>query len=339
MRILPCLLLLLAACAVAPVAPPALPDAFRTGMDPRFPPTRFLVAVADGASLEAARRRALAEIAAQLQASVFATDVVSATSSSSGAGEERLEQAIRVESRFDRPEWVRIADATVHEGRVYVIAVLDRTLATAQLEVELGVQRAALRQRIERARREPDLRKRSESLAEAAALVRTHVLPATATLAALQGAPAQAPPEIDLVARARDELEAERRTLAIRVCVSSALPQGLGVDLADRFAAILSGEGVQAIPCESAGAAWLLSGRLVAATRGAPRTAGAWERFCTARLDYELTDELHGTLLRGGSAGGGRNEAGGRDFHDACQASAASLARGLAEELGLRDAR
>lgn len=330
------LLLLLAACAAGPRP---LPEVFRTGMDPRYPPSRYLVGVGDGLHPEAARRRAVAAIGAQLHASLYAQDVLSASASSTGLDEERLEQDIRVESRFDRPEWVRIVDAAAHGGRVHVLAVVDRVHAAAQLEAELAVQRTALRLRLERAEAEPNLRLRSQTVAEAAAIARGHVLPAAAMLAALQGIPAQAPPEVEQVARAREALEAERRTLAIRVCVEPALPGGMGADLAGRFAAILSGEGVRTVPCDADGAAWLLSGRLVARTRGTPPVAGSWRRFCTARLDYAITDASAGTLLRGGSAGGELNEAGGQDFHHACQSSAATLARALAEELGLRDAR
>ncbi len=327
--------LLVTACAATTRPPaPSLPDAFHTGRDPRFPPDRYLVGVGEGPSLEAARRQATASIAAQLQASLRSTDLFFATSNGSGGGEELLQQDIRVESRFDRPEWIRLVDARIQGGRVHVLSVLDRVQAAALLEAEQEMRRTALRLRLEAAAEAADLRGRSDVLDEAGRIART-LLPAEATLAALRGSPGLPPPELQLVAHARQGLERERRAVAVRVCVEPAVATGLASDLASRFGAILAGAGVQVAACEADAAGWTLRGRLVAEVSATRPQPGAFDRYCTVRLDFRL-DGPRG-LLHGGSAGGRPNRTGGHDFHDACQTSAAAVARQLAVEVGLRD--
>lgn len=329
-------LLLLAACATSP---DPLPSRFRTGVDPRYPPERYVVAVAEGATREEARQRAVAAIALQLRASVQATERLRATLRSDDTGaswDERLDQEIRVESRFDRPEWVEIVDAVHRDGRVHVLAVVERRRSAALLEEELIERREAIRHRIELAESAPDLRSRSRLLAEAGRLVQ-QLLPDEAILAALEGRGSIRREEAAALARARRRLEEARRATRLRICVAPALEHGPARDVAARFAEVLAGAGVAALACDAEGGEWVLSGRLVAETTAPARpTPGAWQRFCTARLDYRLAT-VEGALLVGGSQGGVRTRAGGHDFHDACLASASRLAQGLAVELGLLD--
>lgn len=329
-------LLLLLACAACATAAQRPPDVFVTGRDPRYPPARYLVGVGTGSSLELARRQAAASIAAQLQASLRATEVVFASVRSGLPDEEQLLQEVRVESRFDRQEWIQLADAVAVDDRVHALCVLDRIQAAAHLETELQIRRAALRESLALAAARADLRGRSEALAAAARTAR-EMMPALATLAALQGAPTQPPPELHELAAARLSLARERREASVRVCVEPALPQGPAPDVAARFDALLAAAGIRALPC-AADEPWdglRLDGRLVADPLLLPAQAGSYPRFCTVRLDWRLRGDR---VAAGGSVGGAGNRAGGHDFHQACLASAGALAGQLAVELGFRDA-
>lgn len=328
LRVVP-ILVLLAGCATA-----ALPAAFRTGRDPRFPPERFLVGVGEGPTLEIARRRAVASIAAQVEASVRATEHIAAVAGTGADESEHLRQDIRVVSRFDRVAWIRLADAAAEDGRVHALCVLDRAAARALLREEVDEAERALGAALDRAEAGASLRERTAALVDARRLARD-LATRRALHAAIAGAPAGPAPTLDRLAALERGLHEARRAEALRICVEPAVSLGVASDVAARFGAILAGTGVRTLPCDAAAEARVLHGRVIATPSAARPQPGSHRRFCAVRLDYRV--EGAAGLLAGGSLGGPGDRAGGEDFHQACQASASSVARALAVDLGFAD--
>ncbi len=350
------LVLSAAACASGP-RPSAAPERFTSGIDPRFPPSRYVVGLGQGETLELARHQAAASIAAQLQAAIRATDwIASETAWSQGgdgvatSGSERVLQEIRVETRFERLSWIRTADVLVDGRRVFVLCVLDRQAAALELETAIEDQLSIIRQRIEGAADPLHLSALAHEV-EGLRRLRTALLPQLELLLTLRrqaspspwptGGEAEArlastrasslPPELRAIRVLEERLQALRRAMVLQVCID-----GEGDErLAHRFGAALASAGLRVAPCadEIAGG-WRLLGRYQA--RAIPmRNAGGFPFFCSTRLVFQLVDRETGEVAIGGSERGRR--AGGMSPGDACQASLELLAAGLARAVGAGD--
>lgn len=339
--LLPVLLVVfLASCAAAPEP---VPRSFLTGRDPRFPPARFLIGIGEGRSLEGARRQAVVAIASQLRARVRASDTVTSEAWHAEDGNSRsseaLSQDIRIESRFDRPEWIRLVDSHVdRDGTIRVLCALDRAQAAAVLGAEIEVARAAIRLRTESLANEEDPWALSEGLADAKRR-RRELLGARALLEAIEGRTAPPAPELREVDALASHLATVRARLVVRICVEPSSEASGALDLPGRFTAMLAGQGIRSLPCDAPPSEepreWRLSGKLDAATELRPPVPGGWQRFCAARLDFRLESEGDQAIRLGGSEAGIRS--GGATFRDACGSSLQGLVEAFGRRLGLRD--
>lgn len=313
----------------------SLPEVYQTGRDDRFPPDRYVIGVGQGPTIERARQRAIAAIAAQLEASIEALDALHAADGSDGYHETIL-QEIRIRTRFDRPDWIQLVDAVESKGVVHALCVLDKVQSAALLEAEAMAHRTALRAQLEQARAAPSLAPRSQAIARARPLART-LLDATTRLAMLRGRPVQPPSEIRSLAALELALQQERQETSIEICVDG-LPARIreAQSTVAHFPSLLAGAGVRAVPCGTP-AIHRLTGRLHAEPWSARPQAGSHARFCTVRLDWALLDVDEERLEGGGTIGGPQNRGGGPDLLQACHASARRLAAELAVILGLRD--
>lgn len=143
--------------------------------DPRsaWPESRYLLAEGHGPTRRAAEDDARARIAARIEARITARLTVSTTETPTGA-EERVEQQIITESRFDRAELIELPGALQRcapTGCV-VTAVLDRQTASARLRDAAAEPSSRLRVAAERSG-EGDLRAFTQSLRAAERAWRT----------------------------------------------------------------------------------------------------------------------------------------------------------------------
>lgn len=304
-----------------------------SGIDPRFPPHRYLIGVGEGESEAEATRRAYAAISMQLRAELEATERVEASSVRTHAAEgfsesESLAQEIRVKTRFDRMDWIQVADVASEDGRFQVLCVLDREQAGAELDAEIEEDLAFLRPRLatlEEATALGALSRGLQPLRETGAALRTKL--ALRFALGRRGGPGSA--ELRAIRDLEGRLEGMRRSATLRLCVATKGVKSGALELERGLGASLAATGWAVAPCDE-GPGLRLDG-VLRAVADAHNQAGGYPWFCATSLVFRVVDPETGRAELGGTKRSRRS--GGMSPADACRASLGALAAGVAAVL------
>ncbi|AKU91006.1 hypothetical protein [Vulgatibacter incomptus] len=322
---------LVAACVGSP---PALPKSLKS-LAPEW--SRVLVGVGEAESFEDARRQAVVSIASQLRADVVARDHVVAQASREERtgvteGFERIVQEIRVDTRFDHPDWIETTEVTERGSRVRVVCTLDRLRAASRLDAEIEEDLMELRTELDRSRSQAAVVPLSRSV-ERMRASRKSLVEKLALLATLRRLPAERPRELAALAAEEVRLEALRAQTILRICLEPVGGSARGAErLSASFGASLASRGLRVDACSGdADAGHRLQGRLQTRVFELSQPGG-FPYFCTTHLVFQLIDPGTGEVELGGVEQG--RKAGGHSPREACHASMDLLAARVARALG-----
>lgn len=333
---LPILVLTLGSCAAGWAGAAQTPTA-SARQRAEYPPHRYITGTGRAATVEAARQRAMAAIASQIQGSLWAQEAVVAEEIRGTDGgrhhsrdEESIREEIRIETRLPRTEWVRVVSAIEVDGGHEVVAILDRREAADTLRSEIDRASAALARGIASARSAPGLLARSRAVEalrpERQELLASHLL---------IGAIAREPVPFPAILAEFDELEGALRAAWAEVSWEICLVGEQAAQRATALAARLAGHGLDALPCpggdlRASDRRLRIQGTLNVRTQTVHQ-AGAYPVFCSTHLEFRVIDD-EGGIQGGGGATGVR--AGGMGPGEACATSLEDLAGALLDSLG-----
>jgi hypothetical protein len=321
-------------CATTPTSPDGLREHFLTGRDVRFSQDCFITGVGQGNDASQARVNAFADIGAQIQSKIEGTLVSHEQMMTGPSGSVSLSQVtsdVRQHTTFDHNGLATVADTQVRDGKVYVLAVLDRAAAAEPFRRDVARTRGLLRHALEDvalAETKLDLRTAGRLAKE----VRRRAPELAAALVIVESVTATPPSggewtDVAKAAQVDADLQRIRTKASVEICLTPDFPEAsqLVQAIMDHVASL----GMAALACGQSGssaggsASFRAEGRISAVFSTEAALGGAV--FCRPSIDLRMVESSSGAEILSVSLGGDPARAAGRDREAATRAALKKL--------------